>query len=162
MQHTVRSATPVIATAFAVSAASLLTGCDAGSDMMAPLVVPTSQINDTQAQSGELQSDPALPQQGRNGELSVTAQQRAYLDDLEAAGVQPSSDLLALSIGSYVCQARAAKQNDQAVWDFVLPRVRSDVRAAHAEKGVQESPVSPGEINSATSDYIRIATERLC
>ena len=45
-----------------------------------------------------------------------------------AAGVKPSSDLLALTIGSYVCQARAAKQSDQAVWDFVLPLVRNDVR----------------------------------
>ena len=35
-------------------------------------------------------------------------------------GVTPSSDLSALSIGSYVCQARAARQADQAVWDFVV------------------------------------------
>ena len=63
--------------------------------------------------------------------LIVTGQQRAYLDALKAAGVKPSSDLLALSIGSYVCQARAAKQSDQAVWDFVVPLVRSDVRDAH-------------------------------
>ena len=45
--------------------------------------------------------------------------------------MKPSSDLLALSIGSYVCQARAAKQSDQAVWDFVVPLVRSDVRNTH-------------------------------
>ena len=60
--------------------------------------------------------------------LTVTHQQRAYLDALRAAGVRPSSDLLALSIGSYVCQARAAKQSDQAVRDYVTPLVRNDVR----------------------------------
>lgn len=141
----------------AVSAASLLTGCDAGSDLMAPLALPSSQIKDTQAQSGALPSVAASPQQGRNAQLVISSQQRAYLDALRAGGVKPSSDLLALSIGSRVCQARAAKQNDQAVWDFVLPLVRSDVRAA-VEGGTEVS----GDINAATSDYIRIATERLC
>jgi hypothetical protein len=90
--------------------------------------------------------------------LTVTGQQRAYLDALKAAGVKPSSDLQALSIGSYVCQARAAKQSDQGVWDFVVPLVRSDVRNSHM------SAMAPtaDEVNSATTDYIRIATERLC
>ncbi|MGV0743183.1 DUF732 domain-containing protein [Mycolicibacterium sp. XJ870] len=157
MQHTVRSAAPVIATAIAVSAASLLTGCDAGRDIMSPLSLPSSQITDAQAQAGVLPSMAALPQQGRTGKLVVNSEQQGYLDALRAAGVTPSSDLLALSIGSYVCQARAAKQNDQAVWDFVLPLVRSDVRAAHPEEGKL-----PGGVDSATSDYIRIATERLC
>ena len=88
----------------------------------------------------------------------MTGQQRAYLDALKAAGVKPSSDLQALSIGSYVCQARAAKQSDQGVWDFVVPLVRTDVRNSHM------SSMAPpaGEVNSATADYIRIATERLC
>ena len=88
----------------------------------------------------------------------VTPQQRTYLDALKAAGVKPSTDLLALSIGSYVCQARAAKQSDQAVWDFVVPLVRSDVRTTHM------SAMAPptDEVNSATADYIRIATEQLC
>ncbi len=60
--------------------------------------------------------------------LTVTGQQRAYLDALKATGMKPSSDLQALSIGSYVCQARAAKQSDQAVRDYVTPLVRNDVR----------------------------------
>lgn len=90
--------------------------------------------------------------------LAVTPQQQAYLDALVTAGVQPSDELMALSIGAYVCQARAAKQSEQAVWDFVLPLVRNDVDDA------QPSPVAPevGEVNTATADYIRIATERLC
>jgi hypothetical protein len=72
--------------------------------------------------------------------------------------VKPSSDLVALRIGSYVCQARAAKQSDQAVWDLVVPLVRNDVREATM------STVTPstGEVNSTTADYIRIATDRLC
>ena len=125
--------------------------------MIAPLAVPTSQINDTKAQSGDLPPESAMTAPGRTGSLTLTSQQQGYLDELRSAGVTPSSDLLALSIGSYVCQARAAKQNDQAVWDFVLPLVRSDVRTRHS--GVA---AVPGEVDSATSDYIRIATERLC
>ncbi len=74
----------------------------------------------------------------------------------------PSSDLSALSIGSYVCQARAARQNDQAVWDFVLPMVRDDVDDSDGDdSGALQTP-SADDVNSATADYIRIATERLC
>src|SRR5262249_53726244 len=136
VQHAVRSATLVVA----VFAASSLTGCDADADIMAPLAMPTSQVNAAQPQAASAQ-----PQQDRNGELAITSQQHTYLDALKESGTSPSSDLLALSIGSYVCQARAAKQNDQAVWDFVLPLVRSDVRAAHSG---QETPPS-GEIDAA-------------
>ncbi|WKG03289.1 DUF732 domain-containing protein [Mycolicibacterium sp. HK-90] len=149
MQHTVRSATLVVA----VSAASLLTGCDAGGDIMAPLALPTSQVNGAQPQAVSAQ-----PQLGRTGELAITSQQHTYLDELKAAGITPSSELLALSIGSYVCQARAARQGDQAVWDFVLPLVRSDVQADHSG---QDSP-TPGEIDAAATEYIRIATDHLC
>jgi hypothetical protein len=146
VQRSVRSATLVLA----VSASSLLTGCGAGGDMMEPLALPTSQINEAHAQSGDLASAPTSP--------AVNAQQRSYLDALAAAGVKPSSDLQALTIGSYVCQARAAKQNDQAVWDLVLPLVRSDVRARHPVDGAALT----GEVTVAASDYIRIASEQLC
>lgn len=148
MQHTVRSATLVAA----VSAASLLTACDASSDIMAPLALPTSQVNGAQ-----LQAASAQPDQGRPGELAITSQQHTYLDELKASGITPSSELHALSIGSYVCQAHAARLNDQAVRDFVLPLVRDDVEAAHTA----ESPTS-AEIDTAVTDYIRIATEHLC
>ena len=90
--------------------------------------------------------------------MVVTGQQRGYLDALSAAGVQPSSDLMALRIGSYVCQARAAKQSDQAVWDVVVPLVRGDVRTAR----LKTSAASADEVNSVTADYIRIATAKLC
>jgi hypothetical protein len=125
--------------------------------MMATIGMPTSETAPAHGQPGdELPRPPQLD--GRPDALIVTPQQRAYLDALKAAGVTPSSDLLALSIGSYVCQARAAKQSDQAVWDFVLPLVRSDVR----DNQLSSMAPATGAVNSATADYIRIATERLC
>jgi len=90
--------------------------------------------------------------------MVVTDQQRAYLDALNADGVKPSSDLMALRIGSYVCQARAAKQSDQAVWDVVVPLVRGDVRTAR----LSSSAPAAGDVDAATADYIRIATDKLC
>lgn len=87
--------------------------------------------------------------------LTVTGQQRAYLDALAADGVHPSSDLLALSIGSYVCQARAAGQGPQAVWDYVHPLVSSDVHDAHMSS-------TPADVDATTGQYIRVASERLC
>ena len=124
--------------------------------MMATMGLPTTE---TATARGEASTPPGPAQAGGQSEaLVVTPQQRGYLDALGVAGVKPSSDLAALSIGSYVCQARAAKQTDQAVWDFVLPLVRSDVRDSHL------SSVAPttADVDSATADYIRIATDRLC
>lgn len=124
---------------------------------MAPLVLPSSQI-DTHAQSGDLPSAPGVPQSGQKASLAVTGQQRGYLDALKAAGVHPSSELVALSIGSYVCQARAARQNDQAVRAFVLPLVRSDVGAVHPGDA---APLT-ADVDAATASYIRIASDHLC
>lgn len=124
---------------------------------MATVGMPASETAPAHGQSGAQPPGPPQPN-GDLDSLTVTGQQRAYLDALRAAGVKPSSDLLALSIGSYVCQARAAKQSDQGVWDFVVPLVRSDVRNSRM------SSMAPAadEVDSATADYIRIATERLC
>jgi hypothetical protein len=137
------------------SSAALLTGCSVADDMMATVGLSSSKTAPAHGQSDA--PEPPQPDGGLDP-LTVTGQQRAYLDALKAAGVKPSSDLQALSIGSYVCQARAAKQSDQGVWDFVVPLVRSDVRNSHM------SAMAPtaDEVNSATTDYIRIATERLC
>ena len=96
--------------------------------------------------------------EGSHTELTVTARQRSYLDALQASGVRPSTDLLALSIGSYVCQARAAKQSEQAVHDYVTPLVRGDVRSRQMNAVLPP----PSEVDALTADYIRIATERLC
>ena len=125
--------------------------------MMATIGMPTSETAPAHGQAGDAPAAPPQPD-GRPDAMIVTPQQRAYLDAIKAAGVTPSSDLLALRIGSYVCQARAAKQSDQAVWDFVLPLVRSDVR----NNRLNATAPSSGAVNSATADYIRIATERLC
>jgi hypothetical protein len=131
----------------AASCAALLTGCSVADDVMATVGLPTSE------------SVPAPSQPDTDATaMVVTGQQRAYLDALGAAGVKPSSDLMALRIGSFVCQARAAKQSDQAVWDVVVPLVRGDVRTAH----LSSSTPSVDEVNSATADYIRIATDKLC
>jgi Protein of unknown function (DUF732) len=100
----------------------------------------------------------SLAEPGGTNPLTVTQQQQAYLDALKAAGIKPSSELLALSIGSYVCQARAAKQSEQAVRDYVTPLVRSDV--SNTKLNAVGPP--PSEVEAATGDYIRIATERLC
>jgi hypothetical protein len=129
------------------SSAALLTGCSVADDVMATVGLPVS----------ETAPAPEQPDSDTSA-MVVTGQQRAYLDALNAAGVKPSSDLMALRIGSYVCQAHAAKQSDQAVWDVVVPLVRGDVRTAHLSSAVP----SADEVNSATADYIRIATDKLC
>lgn len=129
------------------SSAALLTGCSVVDDVRATVGLPVSEA----AQA------PAAPNPDSNA-MVVTGQQRAYLDALNTAGIKPSSDLMALRIGSYVCQARAAKQTDQAVWDVVLPLVRGDVRTAH----MSAMPPAADEVNSVTADYIRIATDKLC
>jgi Protein of unknown function (DUF732) len=132
---------------FVASSAALLTGCSVADDVMATVGLPVS----------ETASAPEQPDSDTSA-MVVTGQQREYLDALTAAGVKPSSDLMALRIGSYVCQAHTAKQSDQAVWDVVVPLVRGDVRTAHLSAAVP----SADEVNSATADYIRIATDKLC
>lgn len=117
---------------------------------MAPLAMPTAHRGaDASAQSDDLE-----PQ----GRPTVSDRQQGFLDALEAGGITPPSELHALSIGSYVCQARAAGQDDQAVWDYVLPLVRSEVRAAHPDDDI----VPPDEVENATAEYIHVATEQLC
>lgn len=93
------------------------------------------------------------------GRLDVTAAQRDYLEALLAAGIHPTSELRALSIGSYICQARAAGQRDEAVWEYVAPMVRSDVATAQAATP-QLATAIPAD--AAIASYIRIAFERLC
>jgi hypothetical protein len=125
-----------------------------GNEVAAGMGIPTSESEST---SSGLQAIVQSPS-GAEPALVVTTRQRGYLDALTGAGVRPSSELAALSIGSYVCQARAAHQTDQAVWDFVLPMVRADVRETRAKSVTPQT----GEVNSVTADYIRIATDKLC
>jgi hypothetical protein len=136
-------------TAVTLTLAAFVSGCSAPDSLMSSVTLPAS--------------DTATPSAGGNDShqpstLSVTGPQRAYLDALNAGGVHPSSDLLALSIGSYVCQARAAGQSPQAVWDYVHPLVSNDVHNVHMSS---MAPTS-ADIDTATGSYIRIASERLC
>ncbi len=112
------------------------------------------------AQAAPGEPDPAAGSGGPDSSnIVVTAEQRAYLDALASAGVRRSTDLMALSIGSYVCQARAAGQGDQGVWDFVFPLVRGDVHDMFPSATM--TSMAP-QVRDATAQYIRIATEQLC
>jgi hypothetical protein len=150
-------------TAATLTLAALLSGCSASDSMMSDVALPASgtrtSASGTPGPAASLL--PAAPDTAgaqRPSTLMVTGQQRAYLDALAAGGVHPSSELLALSIGSYVCQARAAGQSPQAVWDDVHPLVSSDVHNAHMGS---MTPTS-ADIDAATGSYIRIASDRLC
>jgi hypothetical protein len=142
-----------------VASAAVLTGCSTDA-MMASIGSPTSEITAAHGQSGALPGP--SPMSGPN-DFVVTQRQRGYLDALAASGVRASSDLLALSIGSAVCQARAAKRTDQEVWDYVLPLVRNDIRSTKAASASSDTAhPTTADVNSATADYIRTATDRLC
>jgi hypothetical protein len=157
-----RAASSTLATL--ILAAAVSTGCSASDDLLSSVALPA---DDTTTLVSGIQDPGAAgsvpPAGGGSGsqtvnKLTVTGQQRSYLDALAAGGVHPSSELLALSIGSYVCQARAAGQTPQAVWDFVHPLVSTDVHDAH----MSSMPPTPADVDTATESYIRIATERLC
>jgi hypothetical protein len=135
---------------------TLLSGCAATDGLMSSVMLP----NDRSTSSAADPDDPVTPLPAAPGsagvassKLAVTGRQRAYLDALNATGVHPSSDLVALSIGSYVCQARAAGQSSQAVWDLVHPLVAGDLH---------NSDVHNSDVDAATRDYLRVATQRLC
>ncbi|MGW0162774.1 DUF732 domain-containing protein [Mycobacterium sp. NPDC003323] len=134
--------------------AAMSCGCSIGDSTLHSIGMPPAETSVVRAE-GMMGASRAG---GHDAHLTVTPRQQSYLDALVAAGVRPSEDLMALSIGAYICQARAAKQSEQAVWDFVVPLVRNDLSDAHV------SSVAPevGDVDTATADYIRIATERLC
>jgi hypothetical protein len=126
------------------------------SSVTLPASDTTTPASQTMGQAASLR--PAPPQANESSPpstLMVSGQQRAYLDALVASGVHPSSDLLALSIGSCVCQARAAGQSPQAVWDYVHPLVSSDVHNAHMSS-------TSADVDATTDRYIRVASDRLC
>ncbi|WP_236147362.1 DUF732 domain-containing protein [Mycolicibacterium sp. CH28] len=133
----------------------LLIGCAAGEDLVTTAAPPAEQTLGTLHGRGT----PAPSESDLQATtLNVTPSQRGFLDALSAAGVHPSSELEALSIGSHVCQAHAAGQSDQAVWDYIAPMVRSDVADMQSSTKTTADP----QVNEATADYIRIATQRLC
>ncbi len=155
MLHSVGSSL-LLAGLTAASAAVVLSGCSSGEDVSTTAAPPHSG----NLHAAPDQSDPA-DASGDPGAINfnVTAEQRTYLDALAGAGVHRSNDLMALSIGSYVCQAQAAGQNEQGVWDFVFPLVRGDV---HDMNPTATMTAMAPQVHDATAQYIRIATEQLC
>lgn len=137
-------------------AAWLLAGCGSGADLVSTVAPPAEQA----AGSGGRVAMGDSPESGPQPiALQLTPAQRGYLDALADAGVNPPSQLRALSIGSYVCQASAAGQSPQAVRDYVAPMVRSDVADAIALAPQLASAVAA---DATIDDYIRIAGQRLC
>lgn len=133
----------------------LMVACSSGEDLVTTAAPPATY--------GVVHGQGSIPGPDvdlQSTKFDVTPAQRGFLDALTGAGVHPSSELEALSIGSHVCQARAAGQSDQAVWDYIAPMVRSDV----SDSGPSAPPHTAPEpqVTAATADYIRIATQRLC
>jgi Protein of unknown function (DUF732) len=133
--------------------AALLSACSATDGLMTSVELPagTSQPANAPKVGAGLQQPPL-------SQMVVTGHERAYLDALAQGGVHPSSELLALSIGSYICQAQAAGQSREAVWDYIYPLVHNDVRNAH----MTATAPSDADVDAAAQSYIRIATDRLC
>jgi hypothetical protein len=140
----------------AVATAMLLSGCASGEDLMTSVAPPKSNVP---AAAGPTGSDGTLPSAPDTSELAMTPQQRGYLEQLNIEGVRRSSDLMALSIGSYVCQARNAGQSDQGVWDFVFPLVRGEIHDMNPNTAVT---AIAAQVDETTAQYIRVATDRLC
>jgi hypothetical protein len=139
-------------------AAWLLAGCSSpGGDLISTVALPSEQSSQADGDALDVVASPDADQ--LSGKPDLTPTQRDYLDALLAAGVQPSNDLRALSIGAYVCQAKAAGQSEQAVWDAVAPMVRSDVAAAPDRPAPD---VAYLEVDTTIGSYISIATEKLC
>jgi hypothetical protein len=146
-------------------ASIFLAGCSSpGGDLISTVALPSEQ-SAAATESGGIdvgaaQLDGGQLDGGRSvGTPDLTPAQRGYLDALLAAGVHPSNELHALSIGAYVCQAHAAGQSDQAVWDSVAPMVRSDV-ADIQSKDVPN--VTYLDVDTTIAHYIGIATQKLC
>lgn len=139
-------------------AAWLLAGCgSSGGDLISTVALPSQQTTGY-VDGVDL---PISPESGRqNSEPDLTPSQRDYLGALSAAGIRPSNDLRALRIGAYVCQARAAGQSDQTVWDAVAPMVRSDV--IEASTGSPQSPATTTNVDAVVGEVIHIATQKLC
>lgn len=139
--------------------AAWLTGCSLNTDMIAGM---GSEVETAPPHGRSTAAEPGPHAATGSNALVVTPRQREYLEALHGAGVTPSSDLSALSIGSYVCQARAAGQDDHAVRDFIVPLVRDDVEDSGGNDTSAPQQPSADDVDTATADYIRIATDRLC
>lgn len=153
---------PVLLAAVLAPTAALLAACASGADLVSSVALPSEQTLPSERTAGDpadtVDVAAAPDTAAKTAPVELTDAQRGYLTALAGAGVHPSSELRALSIGSYVCQARAAGQSDQAVWDYVAPMVRSDVADSHAS-----TQSAPGvQADAAVTTYVRIAAAHLC
>lgn len=156
-----RSKLPQLLLALLTAPSAVLTvACGSGADVVSNVALPSRQS--TGFVDG-VDVGAAPQQQSASAAMALTPAQRGYLDALAEAGIRPSSELRALSIGSSVCQARAAGQSDQAVRDYVAPMVRSDLADANVSSPTPAATAAADAVNDkAIDDYIRIATLRLC
>lgn len=145
----------VLVAGFVAPAAWLLAGCGSGGDLISTVALP-SQETTGYAEDADL---PFSPEGRQSGKPDLNPAQVDYLSALASAGIHSSNDLRALSIGSYVCQARAAGQSDQTVWDSVAPMVRSNVIDVSA--GAPRSPAVTN-VDTIVGNFIQIATQKLC
>ena len=148
----------VLVIAVMAPAAWLISGYSSpGGDLISTVALPSQQTA-AAAEADGIDVEGAQLDGGRSaGAPDLSPAQRGYLDALSAAGVHPSSDLRALSIGAYVCQAHAAGQSDQAVWESVAPMVRSDVSETRSRG--QSADL---DVDTTVAHYIGLATQRLC
>lgn len=146
---------------FTASAACLLAGCGSGGDLISTVALPSQQTA-AFAAGVDLPVSPGADRQSSSPDL--TPAQRDYLMALDSVGIHSSNDLRALSIGAYVCQARAAGQSDQTVWDSIAPMVRSDVieASAGAQRSLSPQTAAVANVDALVGDVIQIATRELC
>lgn len=133
-----------------VASVNWLTGCGSGPDLVGEAALPAQQSIDFVDGDVDVEGPAAL---------DLTPVQQEYLDALAAAGVRPASDLRALSIGSYVCQARAAGKDEREVREHVAPMVRTDI--ADSQVAAPRS-AAPAQADTVVAAYIDIASQRLC
>ena len=146
--------TIVSALLIGIASVMLLGGCATDEDLMTSAAPPRGDSSPPAPTA----PDGAVPTLPDISDIDVTPEQLQYLEALTTAGVRRSSDLTALSIGSYVCQGRAAGQTDQGVWDFVFPLVRGEIYDMNPNSATEMA----AEVHETTAQYIRIATDRLC
>lgn len=138
--------------------AALAVACGSGADVVSNVALPSRQSAGF-IDGVDVAADPS--HESKTATMALTPAQQEYLDALDSAGIRPASQLRALSIGSSVCQARAAGQSVTAVRDYVAPMVRSDLADAQVSSPTPTASAS-AVADKAIDDYIRIATEWLC
>lgn len=112
----------------------------------------TTRDADTSAASS---SPAAAPAPGAAGAPTPTAEDEAFLAALREEGVEPSDEVGAISIASYICSAQAQGGTPDEIKTFVTALVGSESVTAGAEITEEQA--------SATADtYITVASDTYC